>query len=94
MISDEDRLVLKDLLGTRWVVDVKAILAGRGVLSPVGQPYSTGNISNVYTGRLANPAIEDAIWTLAAERKAEKDKQEKINEKRRLALKTKKPAER
>ena len=80
MILEEERLILKELLGSRYTADVKKKLLQKGITSQGAETFSRGFISNVFSGTYENTEVETAIWEVAAERKAKKEMQERLKQ--------------
>ena len=87
MISQEETLILKELLGTRYTIDVQAYLLQNGKFSTGADTYSSSFIRNVLYGRKENLHIEEALWEIYGQRQAQKE----LVEQRKHTILTKKP---
>lgn len=76
MITDSDREILKIHLKSDYSEDVHKILNSKNVLSRNNEPYSDAMIYAVFSGRIENQDIEDAILEVYTNRKIEHDKRE------------------
>ena len=61
MISPNEKLKYKAILGHRYVTKIEEILNERGVLDTSNKPYSKGMIRQVFNGYSENFEIESAI---------------------------------
>lgn len=81
MISDEQREIIKPVLGNRFSKEVKELLESGGK-----KAYSAGFISNVLNGNYENEEIEGALIELYDKRLKEK---KKLDRKKKNLLKIK-----
>ena len=72
MISEQESIALKEVLGTRYTNEVRTILLQNKVYTNGVDTYSASHITNVVNGKYENPKIESALYDLAERRKAEK----------------------
>jgi hypothetical protein len=61
MIKKEERVVLKEQLGSNYVKKVREILQQNQIYRRNGLPYSSSMIRRVFNGYCEHKAIEDAI---------------------------------
>ena len=61
MISPNEKLKFKAILGHRYVTKIEEVLNERGVLDTSNKPYSKGMIRQVFNGYSENFEIEAAI---------------------------------
>lgn len=71
MISTKEKLILKEVLRGDYVSGVIKILEEGNILSNRGSVYSSSMIRRVFNGFACNLKIEQAIFSLYAQRKAE-----------------------
>lgn len=69
MITQSERIKLKELLKHNYVADVLLELEKFNVLNTKGEPHSESIIRNVFAGYQCNVDIEDAILRVYAHRK-------------------------
>jgi hypothetical protein len=75
MITELERVQLKELFGGRYAEEIQKILSLRMVLNRNGEPHSLQYIRMVFQGVRNNPDIESAIWQLAITKKKALDLQ-------------------
>lgn len=71
MITDIQRDKLKQHLKGDYAEDVLNVLKKRAIVSRNNKPYSESMIYAVFSGRIQNKAIQDAIVTVFLNRKKE-----------------------
>lgn len=69
MFSNQEKEVLRPVLGTSYSDDVLEVLKEKGINSKKGQPFSPSYIVNVFNAVYANPHIEAAILEVYKKRK-------------------------
>lgn len=69
MISTEQKLKLKELLGKKYSAKVLDILEAKKIYNRVGKPYSACYVNHVLNGRNENFDIEAALFEVFKERK-------------------------
>ena len=65
MITQEQKKVLKEIIGSKCLLQLSQYFNRYMIINREGDPYSQVYISGVLNGRLANPTIEDGIWRFA-----------------------------
>ena len=83
MITEEERLIMKKVLGVHYTNMVYEFLIEQKILSSKKKPYSKRTIQAVYQGTRENAQIENGIIDLC---NREKLKQKTINEKRKKLI--------
>lgn len=68
MITTDEKLKLKELLGVRYGYQVLDILMEKEIYNREGKPYKTGYVNHVLNGRNENFKIEAAIFELFKQR--------------------------
>jgi len=61
MISTDEKLKFKMILGHRYVSQIKEVLNERNIIDGSGKAYSDGMIRQVFNGNSENFEIESAI---------------------------------
>ena len=69
MITKNEQIQLKKLIGSQYSAQVKKILNRKRVKNKFGQPYTAEYIRLVFQGLRNNKDIEAAIWELAVHKK-------------------------
>ncbi|MFA5296574.1 MAG: hypothetical protein WC389_00020 [Lutibacter sp.] len=69
MISTEEKLKFKMILGHRYVSQIKEVLNERNIIDGSGKAYSDGMIRQVFNGNSENFEIESAIIEAAKRQK-------------------------
>jgi len=78
MITPEEQIQLKNIIGAHYAEDVSDILNDKGVRNRNGHPYALQHIRTVFVGLRENKDIETAILQLAAIKKKEARESEKF----------------
>jgi len=65
MITQEQKKRLKEIIGSKCLLQLSRYFNECEIFNREGDPYSQVFISGVLNGRLANPTIEAGIWRFA-----------------------------
>lgn len=76
MITQEEQIRLKNIIGAHYAEDVSDILNNKALRNRNGHPYALQHIRTVFVGMRENTDVEAAILELAAIKQAESKKVE------------------
>lgn len=71
MISTEETIKLKQIIGSTYTDDVLTLLNAKGIRNRNGHPHTAEYVRVVFIGLRSNQDIEAAIWELAQLKQAE-----------------------
>jgi len=78
MITQKEQIQLREIIGTHYTDAVLDYLNSKGERNRNGHPYSPEYVRMVFQGVRNNTDIENAIWQVAAQKKKEAKKAEKL----------------
>lgn len=81
MITPEEQIQLKNIIGAHYAEDVSDILNNKGIRNRNGIPHNFHYIRAVFAGTRNNIDVEKAILELAGSKQAEVQKVEKQKQK-------------
>ena len=67
MMTDEQKKVYIELIGTHHIAKIMAYLTKHGYLNRWGKPLSQPFVSNVFNGIVRNEKVEKGIWAFISE---------------------------
>jgi hypothetical protein len=88
MITKENKLALKKMLGNKYTPKVLEILNENKIFSKKGVPFSSGYIRHVLNGKNENFQIEEVLFEVF---KSRNDFHTELDKKRKAILENKKP---